>query len=180
MASRITGIELAWVVEQSDPSGHGTAIGWPFQRSSILGLAPGNYLRREWVVSAPNPSCRSVREAWAASARMDATTRKLQRTLPTPPSSRRRVPTRTRRPDRLSPPRGVSTSARRRKRSFASRPRGHLHHPRPDLRHCGPDKVRKTARRPHVATAHSPTRTSRTASPTPGCSDPIGHAHLDL
>ncbi|MAY86884.1 MAG: hybrid-cluster NAD(P)-dependent oxidoreductase [Pseudooceanicola sp.] len=62
MASRITGIDVAWVVEESDPY-----IPWTGYRGQmnqlLLGLAAPDYLEREVFCCGPEPFMTAVREA---------------------------------------------------------------------------------------------------------------------
>jgi ferredoxin-NADP reductase len=62
MATRITGIELAWVVEQSDPYRPWTGYRGHFNQL-ILGLAAPDYLDREVFCCGPEPFMQAVREA---------------------------------------------------------------------------------------------------------------------
>ncbi|WP_375259683.1 2Fe-2S iron-sulfur cluster-binding protein [Citreimonas sp.] len=62
MASRITGIELAWVVEDSDRYHPWTGYRG-FLNQLILGLAAPDYLEREVFCCGPEPFMQAVREA---------------------------------------------------------------------------------------------------------------------
>ena len=64
MASRISGIEIAWVVEQTDPFRPWT--GYRGQLNQLLlGLAAPDYLEREVFCCGPEPFMTAVREALA-------------------------------------------------------------------------------------------------------------------
>ena len=62
MASRITGIELAWVVEGTDRYQPWTGFRGTFNQL-ILGLAAPDYLEREVFCCGPEPFMQAVREA---------------------------------------------------------------------------------------------------------------------
>ncbi|SPJ23686.1 hybrid-cluster NAD(P)-dependent oxidoreductase [Palleronia abyssalis] len=62
MASRITGIELAWVVEERDPYRPWTGYKGTFNQL-ILGLVAPDYLEREVFCCGPEPFMQAVREA---------------------------------------------------------------------------------------------------------------------
>jgi len=62
IASRITGIELAWVVEGTDPYQPWTGYRGTFNQL-ILGLAAPDYLDREVFCCGPEPFMQAVREA---------------------------------------------------------------------------------------------------------------------
>ncbi|WP_316013041.1 hybrid-cluster NAD(P)-dependent oxidoreductase [Roseobacter sp. HKCCA0434] len=64
MASRITGIELAWVVKQTDPYQPWTGYRGAFNQL-ILGLAAPDYLEREVFCCGPDGFMRTVQEALA-------------------------------------------------------------------------------------------------------------------
>ena len=64
MASRITGIELAWVVEEPDPYRPWTGYRGRFNQL-ILGLAAADYLERDVYCCGPEPFMTAVREALA-------------------------------------------------------------------------------------------------------------------
>lgn len=64
MASRITGIELAWVVEEADPYRPWTGYRGRFNQL-ILGLAAPDYLERDVYCCGPEPFMTGVREALA-------------------------------------------------------------------------------------------------------------------
>lgn len=62
MASRLPGIELVWVVEESDTYAAWTGIKGQFNQL-ILGMAAPDYLDREVFCCGPEPFMRAVREA---------------------------------------------------------------------------------------------------------------------
>ena len=64
MATRITGIELVWVVEQSDPFQPWTGFRGQMNQL-LLGLAAPDYLEREVFCCGPEPFMTAVREALA-------------------------------------------------------------------------------------------------------------------
>jgi len=64
MASRITGIEIAWVVEETDRYRPWTGYRGQFNQL-ILGLTAPDYLEREVFCCGPEPFMRAVREALA-------------------------------------------------------------------------------------------------------------------
>lgn len=62
MASRLPGIELAWVVDRPDPYRPWTGYRGPFNQL-LLGLAAPDYLDREVFCCGPEPFMTAVREA---------------------------------------------------------------------------------------------------------------------
>jgi stachydrine N-demethylase, reductase component len=62
MASRVTGIDLKWVVEQTDPYRPWTGYRGMFNQL-MLGLMAPDYLEREVFCCGPEPFMRAVREA---------------------------------------------------------------------------------------------------------------------
>ncbi len=62
MASRLPGIELAWVVDKADPYRPWTGYRGPFNQL-LLGLAAPDYLDREVFCCGPEPFMTAVREA---------------------------------------------------------------------------------------------------------------------
>lgn len=64
MASRMAGLELAWVVDQSDPFQPWTGYRGPFNQL-LLGLTAPDYMEREVFCCGPEPFMTAVREALA-------------------------------------------------------------------------------------------------------------------
>lgn len=64
MASRVTGLELSWVVEETDPYRPWTGYRGMFNQL-MLGLVAQDYLEREVFCCGPEPFMQAVREALA-------------------------------------------------------------------------------------------------------------------